>query len=456
MEFELNKINIYSLNDLLNKEIICDCGRKHYTNMKKVLIEENAIEKTADVLRELGYKKALILSDQITWDIAAHKVAEVLDKKEFVYDTDILQGKVIPDESRIGNIVINTAKDIDIILSVGTGVICDLGKLVAYKMGIDTGIIVTAPSVDGFASKHAAMVIGKLKISYSAVCPTVLIGDVNILKQAPMSMIIAGWSDIMGKFSALSDWKISSIVNNEYYCNVISEMVKRSVQTCRNNLEKIKQRESSAIKEVMEGLVLTGIAMSFVGTSRPASGSEHHLSHCWEMKSLENGEKIAPHGIQIGVSEILIARLYKWLLEKKNEIDFLNIKNEMKNFNEAIWEKNIENYFEENAKNIINEIKTDKRYALEKRMNRLKTIETNWNEICKILEHMPSDKDMCTLMKDAGTAVYPKDINISEKEVADSVRMAKEVRSKYTILGLLDDLGLLEEFAKKMEFVCNQ
>ena len=57
MEFELNKINIYSLNDLLNKEIICDCGRKHYTNMKKVLIEENAIEKTADVLRELGYKK---------------------------------------------------------------------------------------------------------------------------------------------------------------------------------------------------------------------------------------------------------------------------------------------------------------------------------------------------------------------------------------------------------------
>ena len=174
------------------------------------------------------------------------------------------------------------------------------------------------------------------------------------------------------------------------------------------------------------------------------------------MKSLENGEKIAPHGIQIGVSEILIARLYKWLLEKKNEIDFLNIKNQMKNFNEAIWEKNIENYFEENAKNIINEIKTDKRYALEKRMNRLKTIETNWNEICKILEHMPSDKDMCTLMKDAGTAVYPKDINISEKEVADSVRMAKEVRSKYTILGLLDDLGLLEEFAKKMEFVCNQ
>ena len=63
------------------------------------------------------------------------------------------------------------------------------------------------------------------------------------------------------------------------------------------------------------------------------------------MKSLENGEKIAPHGIQIGVSEILIARLYKWLLEKKNEIDFLNIKNQMKNFNEAIWEKNIENYF---------------------------------------------------------------------------------------------------------------
>lgn len=456
MEFELDKINIHSLNDLLNKEIVCDCGRKHYTNMKKILIEENAIEKTADVLKELGYKKALLLSDQITWDIAAHKVAEVLDKKGFAYDTDILQGKVIPDESRIGNIVINTAKDIDIILSVGTGVICDLGKLVAYKMGIDTGIIVTAPSVDGFASKHAAMVIGQLKISYSAVCPTILIGDVNILKQAPMSMIIAGWSDIMGKFSALSDWRISAIVNNEYYCNIISEMVKRSVQTCRDNLEKIKQRDSKAIKEVMEGLVLTGIAMSFVGTSRPASGSEHHLSHCWEMKALENGVKIAPHGIQIGVSEILIAYLYKWLLDKKNQIDFLNIKNQMKDFDEIIWEKNIKNYFGENAKNIINEIKSDKRYALKKRMNRLEAIESNWEKICEILEHMPSAKDMCILMKKAETAVYPKDINISAKEAADSVRMAKEVRSKYTILGLIDDLGLLEEFAKRIESVCNQ
>lgn len=456
MELTLDKVDSCSLNDLLDTEITCSCGKKHYIDMKKVLVEENAIEKTADILKELGYKKALILSDQITWDIAAHKVADVLDKNGFAYDTDILQGRVIPDESRIGNIVLHTDKDVDIILSVGTGVMCDLGKLIAYKMGIDTGVVVTAPSVDGFASKHAAMVIGKLKISYSAVCPTVLIGDVNILKQAPMSMIIAGWSDIMGKFSALSDWKISALVNDEYYCDVISEMVKRSVQTCKDNLERIKQRDSEAIKAVMEGLVLTGIAMSFVGTSRPASGSEHHLSHCWEMRALENGTKLAPHGIQIGVSEILIAHLYKWLLDKKDEIDFAVAKEKIEKFDEAAWEEKVKEYFEGNAQGIIDEIKADKRYALDKRLARLAAIEKNWDGICKILNHMPSANDMLALMKNAETSVFPKDINISAKDAADSVRMAKEVRSKYTILGLLDDLGLLEEFADRIEAICNQ
>lgn len=445
----LNNIDSYSINDLLNKEIPCSCGKTHHIHMKKVIIEPGAINKIPNLLKELGYKKALVLSDKITWDIAANKVATVLEKNYFPFETLILEGRIIPNEARIGEILINTPKDIDILLAVGTGVICDMGKLIAYKMGLELGAIITAPSVDGFASQHAALVIGKLKISYNTMCPSIVIGDTDILKNAPMPMIIAGWCDIMGKYSALSDWQISHFVNKEYYCDVISEMVKRSVHICKENLEKIKQRDPGAIQAVMESLILTGIAMSFVGNSRPASGSEHHLSHCWEMNALETGKKLAPHGIQVGVGEILISTLYEWLSNTKP--DFSKAKNHIEKFDESIWEEKVHNYFGNNADGIIKEIQADKRYSLENSLKRLDSIETNWDKIYTILNNMPSSAQIKQVIKDSGAATTPQEINLSKKDVIDSVKMAKEVRPKYTILGLLNDLDLLENFSNKLE-----
>ena len=445
----LNNIDSYSINDLLNKEIPCSCGKVHHIHMKKTVIEAGAINKIPKVLKELGYKKALVLSDKITWNIAANKVTTVLQENIFPFEVQILEGRIIPNEARIGEILINTPKDVDILLAVGTGVICDMGKLIAYKMGIELGAVITAPSVDGFASQHAALVIGKLKVSYNTMCPSIIIGDTDILKNAPMPMIIAGWCDIMGKFSALSDWQISHLVNNEYYCEVISKMVKKSVHICKENLEKIKKREPEAIQAIMESLILTGIAMSFIGNSRPASGSEHHLSHCWEMKALEDGKKLSPHGIQVGVGEIIISTLYEWLSNK--EVDFSKAKIHIKSFNKINWEKNVHTYFGNNSDGIIKEIKADKRYSLENSLKRLASIEKNWNDITTILNNMPTAKQMKQLIKDAEAATTPQEINLSIKEIIDSIKMAKEVRPKYTILGLLDDLNLLNDFADKMK-----
>lgn len=436
-----------SINDLLGQEIACSCGRPHSIPMKRVLIGPGVTADIPHTLRACGYRKALVLSDRITWDIAAKNVAAYLDADGFPYDTLVLEGRVVPDEARIGEIIIAAARDVDIILAVGTGVMCDIGKMVSYKMGVDTAAVVTAPSVDGFASKHAALVIGRLKVSFTTHCPAIIVGDVDVLKNAPMSMIIAGWCDIMGKFSCLSDWKISHIVTGEYYCGMLAEMVHRSVRICRDNLDALKERAPHAVQAVMEALVLAGVAMSFIGNSRPASGSEHHLSHCWELRAAKEGKELAPHGIQVGVGEALISRLYEWLGAETP--DFAAAK--ARSFDEAAWERGVRDYFGSDADNILKAVRADRRYDETVRAKRWDALERHWPEIRQILSAMPSSDEIAALLTSAGASVTPAEIGLTNRDAADSIRYAKEVRDKYTILGVLDDLGLLERYAARIE-----
>ena len=170
-------------------------------------------------------------------------------------------------------------QDVDVILTIGTGTLNDLGKFVSYKLGIASIIVATAPSMDGFASNGSALIVDNLKTTFEVDVPKAIIGDVNILKESPMEMILAGFGDIVGKYSALNDWQLGKIINKEYYCDVTIKMVNNSIKKCMDNSEGMVNRDETAIKNLMEALVLTGIAMSFVGNSRPASGSELSLIH---------------------------------------------------------------------------------------------------------------------------------------------------------------------------------
>ena len=177
-------------------------------------------------------------------------------------------------------------------------------------------IFATAPSMDGFVSVGAALIHNHVKTTYQAHVPVAVLGDPEILAKAPMEMIVAGLGDILGKYTCLVDWKMAHLIEDEYYCEVIDKMVKESIEIVVEESDGIKQRDQEAVKHLMEALVLTGVAMSFVGNSRPASGSEHHLSHYWEMQFQMEGKKPILHGIKVGVGMLAVIKMYE-MLEKE-------------------------------------------------------------------------------------------------------------------------------------------
>ena len=312
MKLTNKNIGNLTINDLIGNKLDCECGNVHVMSTEYVVVEENAISKLPQIIEKLGYKNILIISDTNTNKVEGSKVNEYLVNSKLNINSVIFntsEKDLVPNEEAVGKILVHAQRGLEVIIAIGTGTLNDLAKFVSYKLDIPSMIVATAPSMDGFASTGAALIIENLKITYITDCPKVIIGDVNILKDAPIDMIVAGFGDIVGKYSALCDWKLSQLINNEYVCEVSYRMVENSLKKCIKNTQGIKNREKDSIKNLMEALVLTGIAMSYVGNSRPASGSEHHLSHYFEMMFQFEGKEPVLHGAKVGIATVITMKL---------------------------------------------------------------------------------------------------------------------------------------------------
>jgi len=452
MELTVKNVGNFKINDFLKGTLDCECGKPHSISLENVLIEKDAIKKLPKVLVQLGYKKILMIADTNTYKVAGSKVEEVLIKdnvsfKKYVYQSN---GKDLsPNEDAIGKLLVQVEKDTDVIVTVGSGTLNDLAKFVSGRLGIDCMIVATAPSMDGFASDSSALMIDNLKTTCEAVCVKAIIGDINILKQAPMEMILAGFGDILGKYSALNDWKLSQLINDEYLCEVAYKMASDSVNKCINNAEGIKNREDIAMENLMEALIGAGIAMSYVGKTRPASGSEHHLAHYWEMMFLFDGKKALLHGTKVGIATTITAKLREILTT--TNIDYKEAVIKAKNFDQSVWKANVEKLFKKAANGIINLNEKGNLNSIEDRLKRISIIQQNEDKIMNIIKEMPSCKEIENILKKVGAPYNPRQVGVDEKDLVNAVLMAKEIRTRYTILNLLWDIGVLDDFAEQVK-----
>ena len=142
----------------------------------------------------------------------------------------------------------------------------------------------------------------------------VMVGDIDVLNGAPVFMAKAGLGDMLAKYVSICEWRIAHLITGEYYCETIAEMVRVALKKCVDNAEGLLKRDEEAIKAVFEGLIIGGVAMSYAGVSRPASGVEHYFSHVWDMRALEFGTSMDLHGIQCAIGTLISARIFSALL----------------------------------------------------------------------------------------------------------------------------------------------
>ncbi|WP_236898252.1 sn-glycerol-1-phosphate dehydrogenase [Clostridium beijerinckii] len=311
----MNEILTKTIEEMADMEFDCGCGKKHRIDIKHIYVGENVYNRILDVAKEILPKEILLVSDNNTYKALGKCVENELTESGYKINNIILfsDGDLIPDEKAIGRVLVEVNNETELIVAVGSGSINDICRIISAKTHIPYVIMGTAPSMDGYASTVSPLIIDGAKVTYPGTNPYAIIADSNIMKDAPFEMICAGFGDILGKYTALSDWRLSNTIYNEYFCDTTEKLVRNAMYKCFENIEGAVKRDVKAIEYISEALILSGIAMTLSGNSRPASGAEHHLSHYWEIDKLSRKLEHPLHGNSVGVGTVISAWLYKKL-----------------------------------------------------------------------------------------------------------------------------------------------
>ena len=298
-------------------EYSCACGKSHKVDIQAIRVGSGVIQELPGILRDLGASHIFLVTDNYTYEAAGRQVEQLLDQAGLAYHKRVFQTEtpLVPNEYALGSVLAAMTSQDDMLLAVGSGTLNDVTKYVSARTGVPYVIAATAPSMDGYASTVAPTILDGFKTTLPAVYPAAIVADVDILKDAPMPMLTAGFGDIIGKFTSLADWRLSHQLNGEYYCPEVAGVIEAAVETCAANAQALAQREPQAIQGVTEALILSGLAMGMVGVSRPASGAEHQMAHYWEMDALRRGEEHPLHGNAVGVGTVLASSLYEMAVE---------------------------------------------------------------------------------------------------------------------------------------------
>ena len=425
----------------------CDCGRHHATGLKYVKIGRDAASFLPEAMAKIGVKKPFIVCDRNTKAAAWHKVEKVLVRAGIPYRLFCFdQAHVDPDEQAVGALCMAIDPSCDCVLAIGSGVINDCCKVLAHAIGCPQMVIGTAPSMDGYASNSSSMIQNRVKVTLYNACPDVILADTEIMKDAPARMLWAGLGDMLAKYIALCEWRISHLVTGEYYCEDVAALMRSSLRKIVEAAPRLMERDPEVIGAVAEGLILSGMAMAFAQVSRPASGLEHYFSHLWEMFALDRGLPLELHGIQVGVGTYLTLRIYDRL--RKTTPSREQAEASMRAFDPAAWEQNVRRVFGKAAQTLIdseNDLWHKNDPAAHQQ--RLERILAHWEDILRIIdEELPDTKNIIALMEKVGMPIHPADIDEDERDTYDAFLASRDIRDKYLTSSLLWDLGLLADF----------
>lgn len=402
----------------------CICKRNHTLAVEEIVFKPDAVKEIPVFLKSAGYTKPVIICDTNTYPAAGKQIQQLIPGAAAI----ILNAENLhADEHGVAQVQENFDENTDLLLAVGAGTIHDITRYAAYQMQLPFYSIPTAASVDGFVSTVAAMTWKGFKKSFIAASPVAVFADSNIYAQAPARLTASGAADLLGKYTALADWKLGHLLLDEYLCPTICKLEEEALAVVVESLDGLKSGEQTACENLMYGLLLSGLAMQMVGNSRPASGAEHHLSHLWEM-SLLNPPLDAYHGEKVGVGLAMACKHYKAAARqiRKGQYQLL-IPNAPKNDIMELAGNNpavAEDLLQENSPDPLEKIS-------------LSTLADKSTEILAILDSLPEAEEIKEYLSKVAAPVSLSQIDLPEALEADSIKYSPYIRNRLTGMRLL-------------------
>jgi glycerol-1-phosphate dehydrogenase [NAD(P)+] len=330
-------------------------------------------------------------------------------------------------------------------VAVGSGVMNDVVKHAAYAAGLPYMCVATAASMDGYTSSGAPLSEGGFKKTIQCRPARVILGDLDVIAAAPPEMTGWGYGDLAGKVPAGGDWMIADALGIEAIDDMAWPMVQDGLAGWLSAPDRIAAGDPVAIEGLFLGLTLVGLAMEAHGSSRPASGADHQIAHLWEMQDLHHlGERVS-HGACVAVGTVAVLRLYDWLARQDlTRIDPVALVAAAPTLAAKADEIAGRLGDGEIAARALDETRAKHvdGTALAARLDRLRAV---WPGLsARLAARVWSADRMVSHLRAAGAPADPADIGLTMSDLRVAVLAARFLRSRYTVLDLLDEAGLLD------------
>ena len=434
-----------------NSDDVCACGKKHKTAVGECVVQSGAINRIPEFVKKFNGKKAFVIADVNTYPIGGEKICRVLADSGIAVAKYVFPDKRLePNEKAVGSLLLHFDATCDVVIGFGSGVINDLGKLLAYMTGKPYIIAASAAYMDGYASANSSMARDGVKVTVNSKSPDVIIGDTDILCGAPVHMAKSGLGDMLAKYVAICEWRIDALINGAYYCEEVAAFVRDSLKKCVDGAAGLLTRNEESMANLFRGLIGCGASMDYAGCSRPAAGTEHYYSHIWDMRGLEFGTPTAPHGMQCAIGTLYTIKGYEELKKlvpnKEKALAYAQ------SFDFSAWSNDMLSFVGKGAEPMIALEAKEKKYDVEKHKARLEKILDNWDEILRIIdEELPSSAEFEQILDTIEAPKSIEDIGLTRDILPMTLKCTKDIRDKYILPRLLWDIGELDAVAEKIQ-----
>lgn len=418
---------------------------------KIVEIGSCILDRTAEIFRScFGDRPAIIIADMNTYPAAGQQVETLLKNAgipllgAFIFREPDLYAEM----QHVEHLVVRLSNVDAIAIAVGSGTINDLVKLSSYRCGRQYLVVVTAGSVDGYSAYGASITENGFKQTFFCPAPRAVIVDLDVIAAAPRVMNAWGYADLVAKIPSGADWVIADALEIEPIDDIAWNFVQRPLRKLISDPAGIRNGDQRTLCFLIEGLIMSGLAMQKVKSSRPASGAEHQFSHLWDNQHHIHNGKAPSHGFKVAVGSMASIALYEAMFtilgdapsSKLRDVtsywpDFADIEREIKR--EFPSTKDSVQIIEQSRQKYVDRRELVKRIALAVSI---------WPDLKKkLLEQLLDFKEFQALLRKIGAPLSPLDIGIEPERLRASYRTAWLIRQRYTILDFTQQLGIFEQ-----------
>lgn len=426
------------------------------TDTKDLIIGAGVVSRTAEMFKKLfPGEVAVVVADTNTWEVAGKAVQASLDaagvksEKPYIFDdpdlyaewkfVEALKARLEPTKT--------------VAIAVGSGVMNDLTKYTSHLLGRKYMCVGTAASMDGYTAYGASITKDGNKQTFDCPAPYGFVMDPEIAAAAPKDLAASGYADLIAKIPAGADWMLADAMGVEKIDKFGWDLVQDGLRESLSAPAAVHEGDVKMTEALCEGLLMSGFAMQAVQSSRPASGTEHQFSHCWDMENLAYpGGHHVSHGFKVGIGTLASTASLEFLLSKDIEnLDVEKCVAAWKSWDEM--EKEIREVFAGKPGHLARGLKETKgkyvdKEGLRKQLNALKAA---WPELKKAIKAqiIPFD-EVYSDLKLVGAPYDPEQICVDRARMKKTFSYIPYMRSRFTNIDVVYRLGLMDELTDKL------